>query len=51
MCAIGAIHPPPIEVGVFLHFLINNTHYVLCTQDIYWGYLVMSLCGGQMTEY
>jgi len=24
MCAIGAIHPPPIEVGVFLHFLINK---------------------------
>jgi hypothetical protein len=23
MCAIGAIHPPPIEVGVFLHFMIK----------------------------
>ena len=24
MCSIGAIHHPPIEVGVFLHFLIKE---------------------------
>jgi len=23
LCTIGAIHPPPIEVGVFLHFMIK----------------------------